>query len=199
MESIKRAKEFSIWLHEMTNERDISSTSRVQTGLAFLQLSIDIANAIIVLLEAKLPGPALSLARPLFEGFVRGIWLLEFALDKQIEQFNNGKCPRFPDLLEVVGNGDAAGGAWIHANKNANWSSFNDLTHGGSEHVKRRCTQEAVEANYPESELVALVQFGIEIRIRIGAELFILMDDEMAMEQLNEKATIFRIALKSSV
>jgi hypothetical protein len=72
--------------------------------------------------------------------------------------------------------------------------SFNDLTHGGSEQVKRRCTQEAVEANYPEVELEALVQFGIEVRIRIGAGLLSLMNDEIAMEQLNEKAKIFRIA-----
>ena len=194
MQSIKQAKEFSIWLHEKTNEKKISSAIRVQTGAAILQLSLDLADAILVLLEANLPGPALTLARPLFEGYVRGVWLLEFASDNEVEKFNNGKCPLFRELLNAIGNGDTSGGAWMYANKNANWNSFNELTHGGSEHVKRRSTQEAVEANYPEVEIEALVQFGIEVRIRIGAELLSLMNDEIAIEQLNEKAKIFRIA-----
>ena len=194
MQSIKRAKEFGIWLHERTNEKHISGAIRVQTGVAILQLSLDLGDATVVLLEARLPGPALTLARPLFEGFVRGVWLLEFALDSEVEKFNNGKCPLFHEILKAIGDGDTSGGAWIDANKNANWNAFNDLTHGGSEHVKRRCTLKAVEPNYPETGLIALVQFGIEVRIRIGAALLDLMNDEIAMEQLNEKAKNLRIA-----
>jgi hypothetical protein len=121
MQSIKRAKEFSICLHEKTNEKKISSAIRVQTGAAILQLSLDLADAILVLLEANLPGPALTLARPLFEGYVRGVWLLEFASDNEVEKFNNGKYLLFYELLNAIGNGDTSGGAWMHANKNANW------------------------------------------------------------------------------
>lgn len=194
VQSINQAKEFGIWLHEKTNEREISSAIRVRTGVAILQLSLDLADATLVMLEANLPGPALTLARPLFEGYVRGVWLLNYAKDNEVEKFNNGKCPLFHELLNAIGNGDTSGGAWIHANKNANWDSFNDLTHGGCEHVKRRSTQEAVEANYPETELAALVKFGLEVRIRIGGELLALMKDEVAMEQLSEKAKILRIA-----
>lgn len=155
---------------------------------------MDLNDAILVLLDTQLPGPALTLARPLFEGYVRGVWLLRAASDQEIEKFNNGKCPLFRDLLSAIGNDQTSGGAWIHANKNANWSSFNDLTHGGSEHVKRRNTQDAVEPNYPESELEALIQFGIEVRIRIGSELLSLMNDEIAMEELNERAKNLRLS-----
>lgn len=96
------------------------SAIRVQTGVAILQFSLDLANAIIVLLEAKLPGPALTLARPLFEGFVRGIWLLEFASDCEVKKFNNGKCPQFYVILKAIGDGDTIDSAWVHAIKNAN-------------------------------------------------------------------------------
>lgn len=194
-QSIKVAKDLAIWLRERTNKKEISSAIQVRTGVAILQLSLDLADAILVLLEANLPGPALTLARPLFEGYVRGVWLTEFASDYEVEKFNSGKCLQFYELLNAIGNDEATGGAWIHANKKANWDSFNDLTHGGSEHVKRRCTEDAVEANYPESELEALVKLGIEVQLRIGAALLALMNDEIAIEQLNGKAKTLRIAL----
>ena len=194
-QSITVAKDLTIWLHKRTNEKKIPAAIQVRTGVAILQLSLNLADAILVLLEANLPGPALTLARPLFEGYVRGLWLTEFASDYEVEKFNNGKCPQFQELLNAIGNDETTGGAWIHANKKANWDSFNDLTHGGSEHVKRRSTEDAVEASYPESELEALVKLGIEVRIRIGAALLALMNDEIAIEQLNEKAKTLRIAL----
>ena len=194
LQSIERAKEFGIWLHERTNDRKIPSGVRERTGASILQHSLDLDDAILVLLDARLPGPALTFARPLFEGYVRGVWLLQFASDKEIEEFINGKCPKINPLLNAIGNDQTSGGAWIHANKNANLSSFNDLTHGGSKHMKRRITHEAVEPNYPEPELEALIRFGIEVRIRIGAELLSLMNDEIAMDQLNEKAKNLRIS-----
>lgn len=192
--AINQAKEFGFWLHEKTNDRKGSGGVRERTGESILQLSLDLDDAILVLLEAGLPGPALALGRPLFEGYVRGVWLLRYASDKDIERFINGKCPRFHELLLAIGSDETSGGAWIHNNRNVNWRSFNDLTHGGSEHVKRRITEDLVEPNYPEQELETLVRLGVEIRIRIGCELLSLMNDEIAMEQLNERARIFRLS-----
>jgi Family of unknown function (DUF6988) len=189
---VEQAKELALWLHENTNEKSVPNTVRVRTGLAILQLSMDIADAIVVLLEARLPGPALSLARPLFEGYVRGLWLLRYASDSEVESFNNGTCPQFPALLSAIGTDAESGGAWIHANKAANMIAFHDLTHGGSEHVKRRSPADGIEPSYPEQELEGLMKFGIEVRIRIGAYLLSLMGNEVAMEELNRRASAFR-------
>ena len=60
--------------------------------------------------------------------------------------------------------------------------------------MRRRNTQDAVEPNYPEPELEALVRFGIEVRIRIGSDLLCLMNDEIGKEQLSEKSEILRIS-----
>jgi len=62
----------------------------------------DIADAIVVLLGKKLRGPALSLARTLFEGYVRGYWLLACASEQQVEAFLGGKCPGFDGLLAAI-------------------------------------------------------------------------------------------------
>lgn len=194
-ESIEQAKDFGIWLHERTNDKKRSGGVRERTGESILQLSLDIDDAILLLLERGLPGPALTLGRPLFESYARGFWLLRFASDKEVDEFNNGKGPGMDKLLKAIGNDSATGSAWIHANENTNRRSFNDLTHGGSEHVKRRVTQEVVEPNYPEPELEALVRFGIEVRIRIGFDILSLMNDEIGKDQLTEKAKNLRISL----
>lgn len=193
-QSINQAKEFGEWLHQRTNDKIRHGGVAERTGEAILQLSLDLADGILVLLEAGLPGPALTLARPLFESYVRGFWILRFASDKEIAEFNNGKCPNLDKLLGAIGNDPDTGSPWIHANKNMNWGIFNDLTHGGSEHVKRRITQDAVEPNYPEPELEALVRFGIEVRIRIGWDILCLMNDEIGKQQLSEKSENLRVS-----
>ena len=194
LESINQAKDFGIWLHGRTNDKKHFGGVPERTGESILQLSLDLNDAILLLLEARLPGPALTLGRPLFESYVRGFWLLRFASDEEIAEFNNGKGPGMDKLLKAIGNDPATGSAWIHDNKNKNWRFLNDLTHGGSEHVRRRNTQDAVEPNYPELELEALVRFGIEVRIRIGSDLLCLMNDEIGKEQLSEKSEILRIS-----
>lgn len=194
LESINQAKCFGIWLHERTNNKERSGGVRERTGESILQLSLDLDDAIILLLEAGLPGPALTLGRPFFESYVRGFWLLRFASDGEIAGFNNGTGPGMDKLLKAIGNDPETGSAWIHDNKNKNWRFLNDLTHGGSEHVRRRNTQDAVEPNYPEPELEGLVRFCIEVRIRIGFDILCLMNDEIGKEQLSEKAEILRIS-----
>lgn len=134
----------------------------------------------------------MSLGRPLLEGYVRGFWLLNCASNKQVDGFLNGKCPKFPGLLAAIGKNPKTGGAWIHAITDKNLLAFHDLTHGGCEHVKRRIRDDSVEPSYPEDELQGLVKIGIEIRIRIGAELLSRLKDEEAIGQLNEMARAFR-------
>lgn len=191
-ETVRQSKEFGSWLHERTNQRSFPGDSRHRTGLSILQLSLDIADAIIVLLEAKLPGPALSLGRPLFEGYVRGKWLLDFASDQQVAEFVVGKCPKISGLMKAIPKDAESGGAWIHATGAMNLTPFHDLTHGGSEHVKRRWANDCVEPCYPEDESIRLLQLADEIRLRIGVELLSRLDDERTMDQLHEKAKSIR-------
>ncbi|MDR4468325.1 MAG: DUF5677 domain-containing protein [Nitrospira sp.] len=195
-QSLGRAKQFGIWLHERTNDRERPGGVRNRTAESIFQQSLDCNDGIIILLEHHLPGAAWALARPLFEGYARGFWLLKFATDDQIEHFNNGQGPGMDQLLKDISNDPTTGGAWIHETQRRNRKSFNNLTHGGSEHVSRRNTEDAVEPNYPESELEALVNFGIEVRILIGAELLSLMNDEVGMQELAKEAETLRRSFK---
>ena len=77
-------------------------------GVCLLQHSLDVADAIIILLEKDLPGPAWMLARPLFESFARGIWILQCVSDEQVKKVRNGKWPKFPELLRAMDDHDEA-------------------------------------------------------------------------------------------
>lgn len=189
---IKQAKDFTVWLHERTNERNYPDGVRHRVSHAILQLSEDIGDAILVLLDANLPGPALSLARPLFESYVRGYWLLNCASDEQVEQFLGGKCPNFAVLLASIPMEADSGGKWIHENCEKNLKTFHDLTHGGSEHVKRRINKHSVEPSYSEEDLVSLLKLGNEIRIHIGVEFLSRLNDGEGMEKLHQWSQALR-------
>jgi hypothetical protein len=194
MNLIKEAKDLGRWIHKKTNNRRYPGGVRGRTANAILQQAMDIDDAILILLEARLPGPAWALARPLFESYIRGFWILRYASDKELEKFNNGKPPDLPKILRAIGNDNVSGSEWIQNSINAHWKAFCDLTHGGSEHVKRRNTRTTVEPMYSERELGGLIRNGIEIRMRIAAEWLSLLKDENALEQLDEKARLFRVS-----
>ena len=199
-QAISQAKDLGGWLHEKTNGRNFSAKGTDIWGVCLLQHSLDVADAIIILLERDRPGPALALARPLLESFVRGIWILHCASDEQVENFRKGKCPLRPQLLEAMDEHDEAKphADWI-CEQTENNNIFNDFTHGGIEHVLRRITENdeknppgtVVEPNYQEQDLKYLVGLGTEVYIRVGWELFSLMNDADAIRELSDKRAIF--------
>ena len=199
-QAISQAKDLGGWLHEKTNGRNFLAKGTYIWGVCLLQHSLDVADAIIILLERDRPGPAWTLARPLLESFVRGIWILHCASDEQVENFRKGKCPPRPKLLEAMDDHDEAKphADWIRE-QTENKNIFNDFTHGGIEHVLRRITENdeknphgtVVEPNYQQQDLKYLVGLGTEVYIRVGWELFFLMKDSEAIRELSEKAAIF--------
>lgn len=189
---IEEAKKLAYWVHENTNNTKMPNEKREKIGLAIFQQSLDVGDGILILLEANLPGPDFALGRPLFESYVRGLWLLNHASEEHLKEFLNGKCPKFPVLLKKIGDIAETGGAWIHATADFNLKSFHDLTHGGGEHVIRRVTEYAIKPNYPKEEKIQLVKLQIAVQINITAILLTLLRDEEALKQLYKKATYYR-------
>ncbi|HOW77115.1 MAG TPA: DUF5677 domain-containing protein [Candidatus Competibacteraceae bacterium] len=157
---LNKAKAFGEWLHSETNEAEIKVFRREALALSIFQQSLDVNDGIIILLYSNMPGPAWALARPLFESYVRGLWLLRYASEREIDKFIEGKCPKLTQLLNAIGDEPETGGAWITTNAK-NLPAFHDLTHGGVEHYRRRMADGEIRPNYPVSELINLVKFGI--------------------------------------
>lgn len=190
--AIERSTQFGLWLHAQCNEAEWKCSDKQRGGFALLQHALDLVDGIIVLLDRRMPGPALTLARPLFEGYVRAHWLSRIATDAEFEKMLRGPGPSFKEILDVLGNDAQSGAAWIQNNKASNWSSFNGLTHGGAEHILRHVTETSIEPSYPEVELERLLEFSLEVAIRIGVEMFSLADDADRMEALHSEVAKLR-------
>ena len=191
-EIIQASKELGVWIHEHTNDTQMPNDRRKRIGLSIFQQSMDIGDAILIILESNLPGPAFALARPLLESYVRGVWLLNHASEEQIDKFMKGKCPKFPTLLNQIGDDPDTGGAWIRDTTDLNLKAFHDLTHGGIEHVVRRVTENYIEPNYPEEESIRLMKLRNEVQINIATFLLALLKNEDALKKLYEKSKHYR-------
>lgn len=191
-ETIAKARAFSTWLDTRMNCTSFADNDRNGVALALFQQSLDLADASVLLVgEHTLHGPAYTLVRPLFESYVRGIWILRCASDKEVEKFLKDKCPRFSKLTQAINEFAPDHFAWIHEIEQSNLSVFHSFTHGGGAHIWRRYRPGHVEADYPESELSYLMLFGVEVRIRIGAEFFELTEDVSAYRELERWAEKF--------
>lgn len=144
-EIIDDAHEIGAWVHGKTSNISVSSDDRTRIGVALLQHALDIADAIVTLVERNLPGPAFTLCRSLHEVYTRSIWLLEHASDDDVVKFSNGRYPKFKDMLRDIGDKPETGGAFIKGMSELNREDFHGLTHGGMEHVLRRVSTSVIE------------------------------------------------------
>ena len=194
-EILKKAKELGIWVHGMTNNISVPNDKRTNMAVALFQQTLDIADGIVVLLDNNLPGPAFSLARPMHEGYVRSVWLLEHASDEDVEKFESGKCPRFPKLLKQIGDEPITGGAFIKGMTDMNLRSFHDLTHGGMEHIKRRYTGASIEPSYPEIEIINLLKVRNNYSLLTACFLILAEDSPVKLAELSRKKYEYQYVL----
>lgn len=188
--SIDKAKELGIWVHEKTNNISVPNNKRTLMAVSIFQQTLDISDGIVMLLENNLPGPAFALARPMHEGYVRGVWLLDHASEESISKFETGKCPNFPELLKQIGDDPKTGGAFIKGMTDLNLKSFHDLTHGGMEHVYRRSTGSSIEPNYPKKEVISLLESRNKYSMLITCFLLSAANKAEEVQELLEKIAV---------
>tara|TARA_R110002072_G_scaffold20841_7_gene75245 strand:+ start:2659 stop:3255 length:597 start_codon:yes stop_codon:yes gene_type:complete len=186
---LESSKEIGAWLFHCLDEIEVPNKEREVIALSLFQQSFDIADAIVILLENKLPGPAFSLARPLHECFVRATWILNHASDDKVAKFVKGKHPRFPEMLRDIGDAPETGGYWITEMTKLNIEAFHDLTHGGMEHVIRRMKDDSIEPNYAVSEIEQLLRVRNQYCINGVVYLLQLVGNEKALSELRDKQT----------
>ncbi|MES9872510.1 MAG: DUF5677 domain-containing protein [Candidatus Sedimenticola sp. 6PFRAG7] len=194
-EAISVAKDIGLWVHGKTNNISVPNNKRTVMAVALLQQALDITDGITILLKKNLPGPALALARPMHEGYVRGVWLLEHASEESLDKFEKGKCPNFPELINQIGDDPETGGAFIKGMTDLNLKSFHDLTHGGMEHISRRASDTSIEPSYSEEEVGNLLKARNKYSLLITCFLLIAANDLESMEELLQKREEWKSAL----
>jgi len=179
MSYVDESKSIAIWLQKKLDGLEISSDERTRTAAGCFDTVLEHQVAISILLENQLYGSAFALARSVFEGYVRGIWLHKCATDSQVTRFLKGKLdPTFQELIDDIEKLDGYAVGVISNAKKAGWTALNGFTHTGSVQVLSRNSDDFIESNYPESDIVAIAGFVNTVALLAGVEVACLSKSE---------------------
>jgi hypothetical protein len=198
-EAITKSKELSIWISQNIDGLPMVSERRSRLAAGCLHLAFDHHDAIILLTEHAIYGSAFALLRLIFEAYVRGSWLLYCASETDLDRFENDNLDRsFGSLISDLEKLEAYSVGVLSQAKRDSWNMLNSLTHSGYHHVRRRYTQNSIEANYPEREIVGALNFAGALAIMSTIELATAAGNEDLVRSAYEKSKLFSVEVSSA-
>src|SRR3990167_9583604 len=86
----------------------IAATDRNCLSAACFDQAFEYHEAIILLVRQSLFGAALALVRPMFEIYIRGIWIGQCASDAELERFRKGRIDKtFRQIMDEIESHDS--------------------------------------------------------------------------------------------
>jgi hypothetical protein len=155
------AFELHEWIVGRLDGLDISRDRRVLLAVSCYDVVIEHHIGISTLLRSRINGSAFALVRPLFETFVRGVWLRHCATDEQIDMYVSDKLDsKFWQLLEQIEKVDGFQDGVLSGLKKNAWRAMNSYTHGGIQQAGRRTSGAYIEPDYSLEEIVEVIKLA---------------------------------------
>ena len=190
-EIIDKSEALIQWLDKQIDGLEISSEERMRLSAGCLDMALEHQKAIVLLVASKLYGSAFSLARLIFEAYVRGVWLQMCASDTEIEKYKNDKLEKnFSTLIQDIENCDGFEEGILSAAKTANWISMNSFTHSGYLQAVRRNKEETIEPNYTDEEIIELLNIANALAMLSALQMALLADKKELANGMLEKSKI---------
>ena len=148
------------WLTVRLDDLLIPQDRRVLIAVSCYDLVYEHQLAVAYLVRSAIYGSAFALARPIFEAYVRGVWLKNCATEEQLQHFVDDKQISFKKILAEIEFLDGfSNGALLTLKKNA-WNAMNSYTHGGVQQAARRLNGNFIEPNYSQTEIVNVLRIA---------------------------------------
>ena len=186
--SLKLAEALISQLAKRIDGLEISAADRNRISAGCFHQALEHHEAIVHLIRRNLFGSAMALVRPLFEIYVRGIWLGKCASESELKAFQKGRIDKtFGELVAEIEEHEGYNVgvlAWVKENS---WSAMNDFTHGGPLQVIRRITVDSITPNYTAEEIAETVTFAGAIGLLSTSEVALIAGrQDIAFELLKE-------------
>lgn len=146
--------EVTHWVHSQIDGLKVplmTTSKRAHLACGCWHVAIEHGQAVVLLVGHELYGSALTMQRPLFEAYLRGMWLFYAASDNEVDAAGRDKFPndvnKLLDGLTLAGAGDLAD------LKREWWSRMCSLTHTGFQQIGARFTAEGLGPNYDPEEI----------------------------------------------
>jgi len=160
--------------------------SRVVAGL--LDLVLEHERSIGILSFRKQYGSVFALLRPLYEAYIRALWLRYCASESDVRRFKKGKLDKtFASLIEEIEKVKGYDENALSEIKSRNWKLMNDFTHGGISQAWGRNTANEITPNYPEDDKKGAIDFAIMIGLLAAAEIANITKDQTFAQQILDK------------
>jgi len=186
--ALESSEKLATWVDKKVHGLNAPSTERVQMAAALLDQVHEHHKAIGLLLKSELAGSAFSLVRPTFETFVRALWLLQCASEKEVEDFKNDKVEKnFTEITAEVEGLPGYGSGVLSRVKQSYWRQMCSYAHGGYLQARRRITEGYVKPNYLEKEKLEVLRFSDAFALFAAFEVFLLGQRKDLLEEVVQR------------
>lgn len=185
---LKSAEELVGRLGQRIEGLEIPASDRNRIAAGCFHQALEHHEAIVYLVRRNLLGSAMALVRPLFEIYVRGIWVGKCASEAELTVFQKGRIDKtFGELVAEIESHEGYNVGVLAKVKQNSWSAMNDFTHGGALQVIRRITSDSITPNYAAEEVTELLNFSGAIGLLSTSEVALLAGrQDIAVELLEE-------------
>jgi len=165
--AIKEFEEDEKWVQPLVDGCKFHATSRNRFASALLAQAHE--HTISIRLLLAMPGPgnrfgtAAALMRPILEGLVRALWILDCATEEQLlERIENDDIAWRPGLKTMASAVDraCATGGFYRTICDRFYDAMCSFTHGGMRVVSKNLSAELVEPRSTELDWFAVVNFA---------------------------------------
>ena len=133
-ERVTQSERNAIWVQDRIDGLAVSSVStgaRQQWAVACWAAVIEHHHAIVLLTRAGRYSSARALLRPLFEAYIRGVWLNVGATDHDVDVVRQDRFPTFARMIDTIQATEKVRGDRLSELKAAWWGPMCSLTHTG--------------------------------------------------------------------
>lgn len=177
------------WVHSKLDGMKIPQLpdeKRSQLASACWHVAIEHSMAIVVLVHEALPGSALALIRPMFEAYVRGMWLMHAATDADIDRAGHDQFPNdFTRIIAELEKSPQFAQDTFSALKNHAWKRLCSFTHTGYQQIGARLTPEGLGYGYQDSEIVEALVWADGITLMAVVAFANLTSDEALAREVH--------------
>ena len=158
-ENLKTSFQVHSWIEQRLDGLEIPKKSRPVISAGCHDVVIEHHFGITTLIKSKIYSSSFALVRPLFETFVRGVWLQNCASDDELKKFNNDSLDKkFGVLLGDIEKLDGFSSKVLSNLKEQAWSEMCGFTHGGIQQIGRRVLNDEIYPDFREDEIVEVIR-----------------------------------------
>lgn len=156
---IERCEDLINWLDRLIEGLSIPTNDRSILVAGCLDMALEHHKSIVLTTSASFYGSAFALIRLEFEAYIRGVWLSYCATDDEVTRFKESDKMELTlgAMIADLETREAFDVGVLSKIKRDSWNKMCSFTHTGSLQLVRRLTAEAIEPNYPEEEIISVL------------------------------------------